>query len=249
MQRIWRLVVSSAVVGLVLTGCNKPATTSAGRWGYIDKTGNFIIQPQFDEASNFNAEGAAFVRDGKRILRLKAKPPGESSDPVKPDDSPALAPGVTLRAAQGADDTYKVMDGDKCVFDVSKKAATNDASKKAATNDVSKKAASNDVSKKAATDDVSKKAATDDVFKGNDYVCVFFGKKCAFLDKQGKIWLSPFEAARNFSEKRAAVEDGHKWGFISQKKGTFVIPPKYIGAGDFVGGLAPVEIPGEAPSK
>ncbi len=209
MQRIWRLVVSSAVVGLALTGCNKPASTTAGRWGYIDKTGNFIIQPQFDEASNFNEDGAAFVRDGKRILRLKDKPPGESSDPVKPDDSPALVPGATLRAAEGKDDTYKIMDGEKCVFDV------------------------------------SKGAATDEVFKGNDYVCVLFGKKCAFIDKQGKIFLQPFDHARNFSEKRAAVEDGHKWGYISQKKGSFVIVPRFIGAGDFVHGLAPVEIPGE----
>ena len=30
-------------------------------WGYIDKTGKFIIQPQFDSASNFS-EGFASVR-------------------------------------------------------------------------------------------------------------------------------------------------------------------------------------------
>jgi hypothetical protein len=208
MQRIWRVVVSSAIVGLALCGCNKPAPVSAGKWGYIDKKGYFIIKPQFDEASDFNKDGRAFVRSEKRILGLKANPPGESTDPVKPDDSTALAPGPTLRAAEGEGETYKVMDGKKVVFDV------------------------------------AKGAATDEVFHGNDYVCVLFGKKCAFIDKQGKIFLAPFEDARDFSEGRAAVQDGHKWGFIN-RKGLFVIPPKYIGAGDFVGGLAPVEIPAE----
>ena len=63
MQRFWRVLASAALVGMTLAGCNKPAASgSAGKWGYIDKTGNFIIQPQFDEASDFK-DGTAFVRD------------------------------------------------------------------------------------------------------------------------------------------------------------------------------------------
>jgi hypothetical protein len=92
--------------------------------------------------------------------------------------------------------------------------------------------------------DVTKGAASDAVFHGNDCVCVLFAKKFAFIDKQGKVFLAPFEGTRDFSEGRAAVQDGHKWGFIT-RKGKFVIPPKYLGAGEFVNGLAPVEIPAE----
>jgi hypothetical protein len=94
-------------------------------------------------------------------------------------------------------------------------------------------------------EELSQVAAADPIFKGNDYVCVFFGKKCAFLDRQGKLFLAPFDQARNFSGNRAAVQDGHKWGFIN-RKGRFVIPPKYVGAGDFVNGLAPVAVPADS---
>jgi hypothetical protein len=35
------------------------------KWGFIDKTGNLVIQPQFDEASEFS-EGLARVRIGDK---------------------------------------------------------------------------------------------------------------------------------------------------------------------------------------
>jgi len=215
MQRIWRLFVSSAVVGLTLAGCSKPAAPPAsGKWGYIDrKTGNFIIQPQFEEASNFDGKGSAIVRDGKRLLRLSANPPGESRDPVKPDDSSALPPLTNLRAAAGEEDSYKIMDGEKVIFDAKKVPASEK-----------------------------------DLFGENDYICVQFGKKYAFLDKKGKIFLEPFTAARDFSDGRAAVEDGGKWGFIS-RKGKFVVVPQYLDAGSFVDGLAPVKVPADPAVK
>lgn len=128
MQSNWRLFLAAAVSGLVLVGCNKPqaAGPNAGKWGYIDKkTGNFIIQPQFDDASNFSADGA-IVRNEKRLLRLQSDPPGESQTPVKPDDKAELPPMSTLHAADGEGDTYKVMDGDKVVFDVKTKPASDE---------------------------------------------------------------------------------------------------------------------------
>jgi hypothetical protein len=209
MQKIWQLVVSLALVGMSLAGCSKAAPgPPPGKWGYISKkTGNFIIQPQFDEASNFS-NGSAIVRDGKRLLRLQAEPPGESRDPVKPDDTSVLAPLTSLHAAQGAGDTYKVMDGPKVVFDV------------------------------------TKEAASDALFHDNDYICVQFGKKYAFIDKKGVVFQPPYNAARDFSEGRAAVQDGGKWGFIN-RKGKFVVMPQYLDAGSFVDGLAPVKIPAE----
>jgi len=126
MQVNWRLLVSTAVAGLVLAGCNKPQSTGAptGKWGYIDKkTGNWIIQPQFDDASNFTAEGA-IVRQEKRLLRLQANPPGESQAPVKAEDKAELPPMSTLYAASGEGDTYQVKEGETVVFDVKTKPAS-----------------------------------------------------------------------------------------------------------------------------
>lgn len=33
-----------------------------GKWGYIDKTGNFVISPKFDEAEDFSSDGVAVVK-------------------------------------------------------------------------------------------------------------------------------------------------------------------------------------------
>jgi hypothetical protein len=38
----------------------------AGRWGFVDKTGNLIINPQFDEAASFT-NGLARVKTGGRF--------------------------------------------------------------------------------------------------------------------------------------------------------------------------------------
>jgi hypothetical protein len=44
---------------------DKKGFFEGGKWGYIDKTGKYIINPQFDEAMGFN-EGLASVRIGDK---------------------------------------------------------------------------------------------------------------------------------------------------------------------------------------
>lgn len=38
------------------------AVKSGEKWGYIDKSGNFSIEPKFDEAENFSQNGLAYVK-------------------------------------------------------------------------------------------------------------------------------------------------------------------------------------------
>jgi hypothetical protein len=51
--------------GAQVRGACTPAKL-AGKWGYIDKTGNIVIEPQFDSAHRFSAE-LAQVHVGDKI--------------------------------------------------------------------------------------------------------------------------------------------------------------------------------------
>lgn len=74
------------------------------------------------------------------------------------------------------------------------------------------------------------------------FLCAKFGSKYAFIDKSGKLAFGrPFDAARPFSNGRAAVLEMGKWGYIN-KKGDFVLSPIYMQAGSFFNKLAPVQV-------
>lgn len=76
------LVLALAVVGIVLLRGNGGteatlekqrlfaqgllAASTDGKWGYIDKTGKYVINPQFDEASPFAENGLARVASGEK---------------------------------------------------------------------------------------------------------------------------------------------------------------------------------------
>jgi hypothetical protein len=121
MRNFWRLTVCSLLTVATMSACNKPAAGSLGKWGFINKSGIFIIKPQFDEASEFTKEGA-IVKQEKRMMRLQAEPPGESSAPVGPNDKAELAPLPTLQCAEAGEKKYKIMDGTTVVFDPRTKA-------------------------------------------------------------------------------------------------------------------------------
>ena len=85
---------------------------------------------------------------------------------------------------------------------------------------------------------------------GEDYFPVRENGKIGFMDKTGKIVISPqFDSTLSedgviFSEGLAAVYVGDKWGYID-KTGKFVIPPKFkqtFAPSLFHEGLAQVEI-------
>ena len=68
--------------------------------------------------------------------------------------------------------------------------------------------------------------------------------KWGYVDKNGEMVIKmQFDAARSFSERFAAVMVGEKWGFIN-KKGKLVIEPHFDGARGFSEGLAAVNMGG-----
>ena len=120
MRNFWRLTACSLLTIATISACNKPAPGSLGKWGYVNKAGIFIVKPQFDEASEFTSEGA-IVKQEKRLMRLQADPPGESSAPVGPADKTELAALPTLSCAEAGEKKYKILDGKTVVFDPSAK--------------------------------------------------------------------------------------------------------------------------------
>ncbi|MCI0494015.1 WG repeat-containing protein [candidate division KSB1 bacterium] len=67
-------------------------------------------------------------------------------------------------------------------------------------------------------------------------------KKYGYIDKKGNFAINPqFEHAESFSEGLAAVQINEKYGFID-KNGEIVIEPQYDHASNFMGGLAHVII-------
>ncbi|CAN5379195.1 hypothetical protein BH11CYA1_BH11CYA1_22760 [soil metagenome] len=118
MRNFWRLTAFSLLTIATVSACNKPTTAALGKWGYINKSGIFIVKPQFDEASEFTKDGA-IVKQEKRLMRLQADPPGESTAPVGASDKAELAPLPTLECAEAGVKKYKIMDGTAVVFDPS----------------------------------------------------------------------------------------------------------------------------------
>ncbi|HMW90804.1 MAG TPA: WG repeat-containing protein [Candidatus Obscuribacter sp.] len=111
----------SALMVLSLSGCaKKQAPTAYGRWGYLDKTGKFLILPQFDGAAEVTDNGAVVLQN-KHLMRLDPETLKESSTPIGPDDKAELPPLTELRFAEAGTDTYKIKDGETVIFDPTEK--------------------------------------------------------------------------------------------------------------------------------
>ena len=69
------------------------------------------------------------------------------------------------------------------------------------------------------------------------------GHKYGFIDKSGRFIIEPkFDYAESFSEGLASVQENHKYGYID-KSGAFIISPEFISAEPFSNGLAKVANP------
>ena len=71
-NRFWRAIelctgaflAAFSALAIPLSGCGLIDTSEVARYGYIDKTGGFVIPPRFDIAREFS-EGLAVI--GERI--------------------------------------------------------------------------------------------------------------------------------------------------------------------------------------
>ena len=188
-----------------------------GLWGFIDKTGAFVIKPQFDLAGNFS-EGLAPVAIKRKMGYVDKT--GKYAIEPRFDIADAFSEGL---ARVKIDEKFGYIDKNgafaiKPVFD----SATNFKDKFAI---VRYNGKYNYIDREGR------------FLKKNN----LWDKICNFLFKGNRNAAVGFDYAEEFVEELALVAKNNKFGYID-KKGKYVIKPQFKEARSFIGELAPVSI-------
>jgi hypothetical protein len=214
-----------------------------GKWGFVDRTGVIVVQPQFELAGWFS-EGLAFVvKDGKRgFIDRKGEMVIEPAFELAQWFSEGLAPVRPPGGKWGyIDRTGRFVIPPQ--FDTAWPFNEGLA-------EVQKLELTPKVVEKCYCIDKTGKTVIGHpggpFFEGLAVVNEgsYVEGRWGYKNKRGDYVIKPqFTAARRFSEGLAAVEIGGKWGFI-RKDGRLVIQPAFSHCGLFRNGLVPVSIEG-----
>ena len=194
--------------------CVRIGDYNNGKYGYIDRAGNFIIEPQFEIAYDFHNNYALVAMDGKFCYINK------SGEPITPlfNSTYAIFTGFSdgLCPIPNEDNKWGYVDTTgKYVIEPQFDYA-------------------------------------DQFSEGLAYVCFCddmrnLGRpnasKFAYIDKKGNYVIKPqnFDMVGRFKNGLAKITYHHKTGLIN-KKGDYVIRPKYDYISDFSEGYATVSI-------
>ncbi|MBP5547417.1 MAG: WG repeat-containing protein [Bacteroidales bacterium] len=188
---------------------------SKGKWGFIDKTGQFIINPQYDIAGNF-IEGLAAVKiDGKFGYIDKN---GEFAIKPQFDTVTDFSQGLACVSANGKYG-YINKKGEYFI-----KPLFDDADN---FNDGIAIVKINDKCHYITRDSLPKRA---------------WGKRMFF--RRLLISIKGFDDAKPYKEGFAAVKKNGKYGYIN-KKGEYAIKPQFDEAHYFIGKVAPIKQDGK----
>lgn len=227
-----------------------------GKFGYINKQGKIVIEPQFDEAGYFN-EGLAKVKigeksgfidqDGKFIIELKI-------DPIFVEPFSEGLAKVSVKLKSGFIDKS----GNTIIkpqFDNAESFSEGLAAVEVgATSEFSR-------GKWGFIDKQGKFVIKPQFDSANSFseglAQVTIGSKYGYIDKQGEFVIEPKFSiimlnglqmnghADSFREGLARVRIRDKYGFID-KHGNITIEPKFEGAGAFREGLAGIRYGGKS---
>jgi len=211
-----------------------------GKWGIIDSSTNYLINPQYDFLQEYNYGG---------FLAEKNKKWGEISPENKIiidfiyDEIKFFSKyGVPFYNAE-KNKKYGVIDtagAEVIPFKFTNIRLSQDSSLIAfITVNKTKKNSYGYINEKG-EQKTAPKFIIAEKFK-NGFARVQFKKReWLFIDTAMNIIpTGPFDDAHDFSDNAAAVKVKGKWGYIN-KKGEFIIKPQYDKAGNFSEGLAPV---------
>ena len=210
-----------------------------GRWGYVDRTGRVAIAPRFERAERFS-EGLAAVQDGAVLGYVDAA----GKIVLVPEHAPAG--GVVHRpfssglAAVRVGQRYGYMDRSGKLAIPARYTTADDFSEGFA----------------MACDadgcgyiQATGRGAVGYGFMGSGPVkggvaCITLAmamgrQRVALRKPDGTVFPGEWEGCGNMSEGLIAVRQDGLWGYIDGS-GRGIIRPRFQGAGDFSGGLAPV---------
>lgn len=211
--------------------------SSNGKVGFMDRTGNMVVAPQFDDAADFS-EGRAAVRVGKKIGFVDTKGTITITPQFDPDQQGLDAYVFRYgRATVRVGDRYGVIDEQgRYIRPPNLRFAGHfsDDFANIITED-----------NQTAYLDRSGNIAITGGFDGSGPFTE--GRAPAstkgqwgFIDLRGKWLIEPqFEGAGNFADGLAPVVISGKFGYINAT-GKFTINPQYQGAREFSDGYAPV---------
>ena len=207
-------------------------------WGYINKKGNYVINPQFKDASWFNNGLARVMAEDGKYGFIDKK--GNYEIAAQYSQATIFNEGLAFVVEEGGYPTCIDKDGD-IVFEFSMAEGVGCFKEGLAPFYVL-----NDKNE-AKWGFVDKKGnvAINPQFT---YVRSFCNglaavandkEKFGFIDKDGLYVINPqFDNAGNFSDNGlASFKSGDKWGFID-KKGKYIINPQFDAASDFYDGKA-----------
>ncbi|MDR1654248.1 MAG: WG repeat-containing protein [Prevotellaceae bacterium] len=209
---------------------------SGKKWGYINKKGEYVINPQFQNAGFFR-DGLAKVisSDGKTGY---IKKDGKYAIPAKFKSGTHFAEGLAFVVSDGS---YPVC--------IDKSGETKFSLKQAKyvcsfSEGLAMIVIADD---KFGFVDKSGKTVINPQFEGassfsEGLAAVKQKGKCGFIDKTGKIVINPqFDKVGDFKNGKAVFHNGKQYGYIDSKGG-YVINPQFDRAGDFSEGMAVVKL-------
>ena len=190
-----------------------PLATKAGKWGVIDKSGNFVVQPVYDSIGPFE-NGRALVRtgEGRQARSGFIDQAGAEVIPLNFQKARHFSEGLAA-VKVGHLWGYILPSG---VFQITPRFDGTGNAKRYP-----------DIRAGAFVDGLAP------VWAGQDYY--------RFIDMQGSFGFeSGFDDANSFSEGRAVVKQGNRFGYIDND-GRTVIACRYTLARNFSEGLARIE--------
>lgn len=196
------------------------------KWGYINKKGDFIINPQFADATYFS-DGLARVSDSKGNVGYINKK-GKYVIAAKYKQGTYFKEGLAFVVAEGGAPTCINKKG-KTVFELPQAEGVMEFSEGLATFYTYDK----EGEKLYGFVDKKGRVAINPQFKKAYYFCEGMAAVAnsegdfGYIDKKGKYVINPqFEEAWQFKNGKAAVLMGDEWGFID-KKGKYIINPQF----------------------
>ena len=213
-----------------------PVCNDGERWGYINRKGEYVINPQFEDADFFSNDGLAKIKSGgKKTGYINKK--GEYVIPASYKGGTAFGDGLAFVVADGGLPTCIDYKGDtKFVLNIAKYVSSFSDGLAIF---ITEEGEFGFIDKNG---NVVINAQFEQALPFNGGFARIRQKgDVGFIDKTGKYVINPqFKAVGDFSEGKAAFSNGKQWGYINTE-GAYIVNPQYDDAGKFSKGLAAIK--------